>query len=748
MERKEKIFEYIISEAYVPLKYDEMAIVLDVPEEDRGELSQILDTLVREGRVYKTKKGRYCPLENVGDVAAGILMCNAAGGFGFVRSGSETDEDIFIAHEKLNGALDGDTVLVHIEKKDNSHGHREGNIVRILNRGNERLVGVIIGTKHGKYRMAPDKRSIFAQVRIDEEALGGARIGDRVMCKITGYSSKNKPQGEVITVLGNSDSLMSCLNGLLASNDIPTEFPEQVILSADRLPDSVSEKEISRREDLRDKKIFTIDGDDSRDFDDAVSLEETENGNYLLGVHIADVTHYVHDGSALDKEALSRGTSVYFPHKVIPMLPKRLSNGICSLNPDVDRLTLSVFLEIDRGGNILTHRLCESVIHSCARMTYNDVNKILAGDTVLRRKYDFIVPILEQMSDLSEKMAVNRSDRGAIDFDFPEAKISCDSEGTPIEIKLDERGKSQRLIESFMLAANETIAESAYWAELPFVYRVHEAPSDDKISAFNNFIKDFGYSMKGKIDSESIHPKDIQKVLEEAEGSPEEMMISQLALRSLMKACYRDSNDGHFGLAARYYCHFTSPIRRYPDLMIHRILKDFINRRLDESKAAYYEKKVKTAAEQSSEREVIAEHAERDADDLLKTAYMQNMLGKSFDAVISSITSFGMFAQLGNTCEGLIRCENMTSDYFEYDEQHRMLIGKHSGRIYKIGDIVQIRIAACNLIMRKTDFVLEEDANNTVLARVEDRNRKLMRNPEKKLKKKKVYRRRKRVNER
>lgn len=726
MDRKERIYSYISSNTYVPLKYNELAVVLDVPESDLNELSRILDELVREGRIYKTKKGRYCVVDSKGLTAAGVLMCNASGGFGFVRVEGDEDNDIFIPREKLGGAYDRDRVLVRIDRKKNEHGHGEGHIEQIIERGNTRIVGVVVGEKHGYFRVSPDRKSFFSQIRVKPEDMGGAVTGDRVSVMIERYSSKGKPVGSVEAVLGSGDSVESCLNGLIEENGIPSRFSKDVIDAAQSLPSEVSEKDIEGREDLRSKKIFTIDGDDSRDFDDAVSLEILPNGNRLLGVHIADVTHYVKDGSVIDKEALKRATSVYFPNRVIPMLPKKLSNGICSLNPDVDRLTLSVFMEIDSAGNIHSHRMAETVIHSCARMTYNNVNKILAGDTKLREKYDFIVPILEEMDALSDVLAKKRDERGAIDFDFPEAHIVCGEDGEPEKVEIYERGKSQRLIESFMLAANETVAESAYWAELPFVYRVHEAPSNEKLATFNDFVKNFGYSLKGKVDSESIHPKDLQRIADEAKGKPEEMMISKIMLRSLMKAGYRDTNDGHFGLAARFYCHFTSPIRRYPDLMIHRVLKDFINGRLTDSRQHMLEPKVKEAAEISSDREIAAEKAERDADDMLKAAYMRRYIGESFDAVVSSVTSFGMFASLANSCEGLIRCETMQDDYYEYDEAHHMLIGQRSGQTYKIGDIIRITVASCNMLLRRIDFVREEDADQSTLARVEKRARKAL----------------------
>lgn len=732
MDRKEKLINYMSSSTYVPLKLDELEIVLDVPKDDRGELEELLSELINEGRIFKTKKGRYCAVSGKTLTASGKLMCSARGGFGFVRPDEEGAQDIFVAAENLGGAYDGDRVLVRIDKKDNSYGHSEGHVTAVIERGNETLVGIISGIKNKTYRLIPDRRSFFSQVRISPAKLGGAAVGDRVIVRIDEYNKKGKPVGEVITVLGRADSAESCLNGIISENGIRVRFPKPVTDEAEKVPESVSKSTIRGREDLRSMKIFTIDGDDSKDFDDAVSLEKLDNGNSLLGVHIADVSHYVKEGSELDKEALKRATSVYMPHKVIPMLPKKLSNGICSLNPGTDRLTFTVFMEIDGDGKIVSHRLVKSVIHSCERLTYNNVNKLLDGDTRLRERYSEIVPVLEAMDRLSDKLASLRSERGAIDFDFPETKVICGEDAQPREIAVADRGRSQRMIESFMLAANETVAEDAYWAELPFVYRVHEPPSADKLTAFNEFIKNFGYSLRGKLDPDTIHPKDLQRIAEQAKGTPEELMISTVMLRSLMKAGYRDTNSGHFGLAARYYCHFTSPIRRYPDLMIHRILSEYIDGGIDDSEHNRLVPIVREAAEQSSEREIAAEKAERDAEDLLKTVYMQAYLGESFDAVISSVTSFGIFAMMNNSCEGLIRCETMTADYFEFDESRRILTGKRTGKVYKIGDRIRVTVAGCSVLLRQIDLVLEEDANPSLLRRVSERAQKAERRSDEK----------------
>lgn len=723
MNRKEKLFAFISDENYIPLKIDEIAVLLDVPKSDYTELAQLLDELVDEGKIFKTKKNKYIGTDNSPQLVVGTLSCNSSRGFGFVRCEKEGESDIFIPLNAMNGAFDRDKVLVHIDKSENEHSRREGHIVNVIKRGNVQIVGVVRGIKSGKYVIAPDRREFFSDVLVPVPMAMEAKKGDRVLVKIDKYSERGQAYGVVLTVLGRSDSLFSCLNGVILENNYCLDFRDEVQSELESIPDEVSEEDIKDREDLRDIITFTIDGDNSRDFDDAVSLEILDNGNMLLGVHIADVTHYVKENSALDTEALNRATSVYFPHIVIPMLPQKLSNGICSLNPDVDRLTLSVFMEYDLNANLHSQRITKSVIHSHARMTYANVNKILDGDKELINEYKDISPILYKMNELSKQLIKKRDERGAIDFDFPETKIVCDDNGNPIDVQKDVRGNSERIIESFMLSANETVAETAFWSELPFIYRVHEAPDTEKLTDFNNFIKNFGYSLKGKLDSDTIHPKALQEIAKAVKGTPEEMMISKIMLRSLMKACYRDTNDGHFGLASRYYCHFTSPIRRYPDLFIHRVLKDFISGNLDDTKRAFYEKKAIDASIISSDKEVGAENAERDAVEILKTAYMQEHLGEVFDAVVSSVTSFGIFAMLENSCEGLIRYQSIQSDYFEYNDKTHTAIGKRTGKEYKIGDEVEIVVAAADILSRRIDFVLSEDATFSNIQRITQHNK-------------------------
>ena len=706
MNRKEKIYSYIASDEYIPLKQDELAIVLDVPKCDIGEFNSLISELENDGLIYKTKKLKLVATKTDTKTDVGILMCNANKKFGFVRC---DDGDVFVPFEKLNGAYNKDRVLVRIDKEKNEHSNREGHIIKVLSRGNNRIVGVIKGIKGNKYRVAPDDASFFSDIFIAHDRLNGGTKGDRVLVSIDRYGERGTPYGSVMAVLGTQKSILSCLDGLLMQNSMFETFPHGVEEETDAIPQTVTDDDLTDREDLRDKITFTIDGDDSRDFDDAVSLDRADNGNLILGVHIADVTHYVKEGSQIAKEALKRATSVYFPHKVIPMLPKKLSNGICSLNPDVDRLTLSIFIEYDKDANVHSQRIAKSVIHSNARLTYNIVNRIFKGEKDLIKEYGQIVPVLNEMNQLSKKLENKRRERGAIDFDFPETKVICDKDANPVEIISCERGDSHKLIESFMIAANEAVAETAFWSELPFVYRVHEAPSNQKLTEFNEFIKNFGYFIKGKLDSETIHPKALQEIAQKVKGTPEELMISKIMLRSLMKACYRDTNDGHFGLASRFYCHFTSPIRRYPDLIIHRVLKEFVSGTLTETARSCYASMMQDAASISSEKEIEAETVERDAVEMLKAAYMRNYLGENFKAVISSVTSFGMFAMLENSCEGLIRYETMNGDYFIYDETSRLVYGKRTGKIYRIGDEIEITVAAADILSKRIDFIRKED---------------------------------------
>lgn len=711
MERKERICAYIASKEYIPLRADELMTMLDIPHEAEQEFLSILEELCTEDKIYLTKKQRYMPRESEKDTVKGKLSCSPKGFLGFVVAEDKDVSDVFVSGEDMNGALHGDTVAVRIIGKSRG-GHDQGIVTRIIERANKVIVGVISGDDDRFYHLSPDSRRIYTKIKILPQDMMDAQFGDRVAIEITDYE-KDEYFGRVLMVLGDKNSLKSRIEGLIIEHEIKQEFDRETIEYAENIPTELSESDIKGRLDLRDKLIFTIDGDDARDFDDAVSLDILPNGNYSLGVHIADVTNYVKENTPLDTEAFHRATSVYLADRVIPMLPERLSNGICSLNPNEDRLTLSVIMEIDSKGAIVSHSIEKSVICSKERMTYNNVTKILEGDTELCDSYSHLIPTLTKMKELSDILENTRSKRGAINFDFPETKIIVDENGEPIDILPDERGISNKIIEEFMLTANETVAEYAYWSEIPFVYRTHEPPSEEKISAFSNFISHFGIGLKGKIDKDNpVHPKMFQSILESIKGTPEERVVASTMLHSLMKAEYKTENLGHFGLSAPYYCHFTSPIRRYPDLVIHRILKEFIDNGLNGQRIKYLENFTTEAAKRSSEAEVNAELTERDVDDLMKTQYMSSYVGATFPGVIANITGFGMFIELENSVEGLVRLENMREDYFIYDEATSSVTGERTGITYSIGDKVEIAVVRTDLELRQIDFVLSHDVTN------------------------------------
>lgn len=711
MERKDRIYSYINSKEYIPLKFEELKSVLCVPDEDSDSFGNILSELVDEGKIFLTKKQRYDSCKRAGFVR-GRLSCSPNGRFGFVIP-EDGEADLFIIPSGLSDAYDGDTVLGVIDEKYGKGGKPEGHIVRVISRGNERITGVIKRFDGVFYHISPDSKRLYASVRVPVEAASEANIGDRVLVEITDYPEEGIIMGAVTKVFGSANELKSNIEAIINEHSVKQEFDAETLTEAEKAPKRVSQKEISKRLDLRDKLIITIDGDDARDFDDAVSVERLDGGGFMLGVHIADVTAYVKPGSALDGEAFLRGTSVYLADRVIPMLPFELSNGICSLNPKVNRLTLSVFMRIDENGEITFERLAKTVIRSSERMTYNNVAALLEkpSDRLLK-KYGYLLPMLSDMRTLADILHRSREKRGSINFDFPEARIIVNDKGEPTDIVKEERKISHKIIEEFMLAANETIAQLAFWAEIPFVYRIHEPPAPDKTEEFNKFIQNFGYALKGKFDKDNpIHPKEFCRVLEKIKGTTEETMISTYMLRSLMKAEYSCENLGHFGLAAKYYCHFTSPIRRYPDLIIHRILKEFI----DGQETSQFSSVVPAAAKHSSDTEIEAEYCERDVDDLMKTFYMQSFIGEEFPATVSSLTSFGMFVQLDNTVEGLIRLDSMKDDFYEYDENAREIRGIRSGTVYKIGVRLDATLVKCDLLTRRIDFVRVCDFSPAVI---------------------------------
>ena len=714
MNRKERLVEFFNSPGYVPLKLRELKVVLDVPEEDSEEFIKIINTLESEGKISISKRGRVVPEAQNKNLCAGVLNCNVSGKFGFMIR--EDQEDVYINFSDMGGAIHGDKVRVKIIGSYN--GKPEGSVVKVLERTKSTIVGVVI-TKRGKLlRVRPDDKRYFFDIGVFEADSMGAKTGDRVAIENLRTSADGKLWGKVSAILGGAEDLASLIESILIENKIKTEFDIETIKQAENINPDVSYTG-DDREDLREETIFTIDGELARDFDDAVSIKKTNNG-YSLGVHIADVSEYVTENSPLDREAFERGTSVYLPDRVIPMLPEKLSNGVCSLNPNVDRLTLSVFMDIDLKGNIAVNRIVKSIIRSKERLTYTDINKLLTeGDKELEKRYSHIMDDLKNMETLASILREKRFDRGAVDFDFPESEIVTDEDGMPLEVRPVDRGVSNRMIEEFMLAANETVAEFAFWAEIPFIYRCHEAPTEEKLSAFMTFLKPFGLSIKGKIDENNpVKPKAFEQIIDKVRGSAIEGIISKTMLRSLMKADYRSENLGHFGLAAKYYCHFTSPIRRYPDLVAHRSLKRLIdseNTPLGNTTAA---------AKHSSEREIAAEQTERSCDDLMKAAYISNFIGMDFEGTVSGVTGFGMFVELDFGIEGLVRLENMTEDYFVCTEETQTLTGERTGKKYAVGDRVSVLVAKSDVVSRKIDFVLSQDVNRSLLRKFEDKRRK------------------------
>ena len=699
--RKKIICELLQDEIYIPMKEKEMAAFLQVSKEDREDFHELLDELLREGKIDITERGKYVkPGKNM---LKGIFISNARG-FGFVEiEGMETD--LFIPEEYVNGAFHNDTVQVRL-LEEKSGKRQEAEVIRILSRGTTQVVGTFQKGKNFGF-VVPDNMKLATDIFIPIERSKGAMDGHKVVVDLTSYGDERKsPEGKVTEILGHVNDPGVDILSIVKGFDIPMEFSEKVMKQANRIKLEVSEADMLGREDLRDMMMVTIDGEDAKDLDDAVSLSR-EGEDFLLGVHIADVTNYVQENSALDREALKRGTSVYLVDRVIPMLPHRLSNGICSLNEGVDRLALSCLMKVSPDGEVKDYRIVESVIRVDRRMTYTSVKKILEDkDQEERTKYEVFVPMFEEMEALSKILRAKRKKRGAIDFDFPETKIILDKEGKPLDIKPYERNTATKIIEDFMLLANETVAQHFYWLEIPFVYRTHDNPDPDKINQLGIFISNFGLGIKTA--KEEVHPKEIQKLLGKVEGTPEEALISRLALRSMKQARYSIDCTGHFGLACSYYCHFTSPIRRYPDLQIHRIIKEHLRERLREERILHYAAILPQVADQSSKMERRAEPAERETNKLKKTEYMEEHIGERFEGVVSGITGWGIYVELPNTVEGLIHVSDLEGDYFYYDEANYEMVGRDTGKKYKLGQRIAIIVAKTDQFNRTVDFV-EDD---------------------------------------
>lgn len=705
--RKKIIYEFMCDDMYVPMKLKELAILLQVPKEQRSELKAVMDALEAEGKVHVSQKGKY--LKGAGRTLRGVYQAHPRG-FGFVTIEGETD-DIFIPEKETNGALHGDTVEILLTASPEGK-RKEGKIVKIAERGTAKIVGLYQVAKGKHYGFViPDNQRFLQDIFVPEERAKGAVDGHKVVVELTSYGSDNaKPEGKIVEILGHVNDPGVDIMSIVKSYDLPVEFPEKVMNQAERVPEEVSDADMAGRKDLREWVMVTIDGEDAKDLDDAVSLTRTEDGkNWILGVHIADVANYVQERSALDREALHRGTSVYLADRVIPMLPHRLSNGICSLNAGVDRLAMSCIMTVDAKGDVIDHEICESVIRVNERMSYTSVKKILEDhDEEETTRYIDLVPMFEEMEQLASILRNRRHQRGSIDFDFPESKIMLDEEGHPMEIRSYDRNVATKIIEDFMLLANETVAEEYYWREIPFVYRVHETPDEDKIKKLAILINNFGYSLHI---SDEVRPGQIQKLLTKIQGTPQETMISRLALRSMKQARYTPENDGHFGLAARYYTHFTSPIRRYPDLQIHRIIKDDLRGRMNEKKMEHYQTILPEVTRQASETERRAEEAERETIRLKKAEYMEAHIGEVFEGVISGITNWGIYVELSNTIEGLVHVANMYDDHYDYYEDRYEMVGEHTGKTYKLGETVYVRVIDADCLTRTIDFEMADEGD-------------------------------------
>ena len=701
-QKKKTVLALMQDDLYVPMKEKELVIVMQVEKEDRELFRQVLDELLSEGKIEVSKRGKY----SIGKekILQGVFTSHPKG-FGFVTVEGET-EDYYIPETKTGGAFLNDTVQI-IALPGQRGKRKEAQVVKILERGVERIVGTFQSSKNFGF-VIPDNTRITSDIFIPIEKSKNAVTGHKVVVQLTSYGDdRRKPEGKVVEIIGHVNDPGVDIMSIVKGFDLPTEFPEKVLNQAERVSNEVSEADMAGRTDLRDLFMVTIDGEDAKDLDDAVSLY-MDGEFYQLGVHIADVTNYVQENSALDREAVNRGTSVYLVDRVIPMLPHALSNGICSLNEGQNRLALSCLMKINKKGDVVDYQIVESVIKTNHRMSYTSVKKIIEDkDPEETAKYQDSVDMFFLMKELADILRAKRKKRGSIDFDFPETKIILDREGHPLDIKPYERNSATKIIEDFMLIANETVAQHFYWMEAPFVYRTHDNPDPDKIMKLATFINNFGYSIKTT--QEEIHPKELQKLLVRIEDSPEEALISRLTLRSMKQARYTTDCTGHFGLACQYYCHFTSPIRRYPDLQIHRIIKEQLRGRLNADRIAHYNGILEEVAKHSSEMERRADEAERETDKLKKVEYMAERIGQYYEGVISGVTSWGVYVELPNTVEGMVHISKLPGDYYYYDEEHYEMVGQATARTFKLGQKVTIQVDDVDRIGRTIDFRFPED---------------------------------------
>lgn len=702
MNFKDKILAFMKDEAYKPLTFKELLQAFEVEGKMKKALLTALNELEDEGKIIFTRSERYGLPEKM-NLVTGTLEGNQKG-YAFLIPDDKNLKDLFISPVDMNGAMHGDRVIVRPMKVLEDVKSPEGKVIRIIERANQYVIGTFQKSRHFGFVVPDDKRIAF-DIFVPREEFNNAEENNKVSVKITEWPDQRKnPEGSIVEVIGDSEDTKTHIDAVLLAKKVRQVFPEDVIKEAKRVSEEgIHELELKRRKDLRSLDIITIDGSDAKDLDDAVYAKKLNDSEYFLGVHIADVTHYVKEDRKLDKEALKRGTSIYLTDRVIPMLPKELSNGVCSLNPGEDKLTLSVEMIINNEGKVIDYKIFESIMNNRYRMTYEDVTDILENNNEeLIEKYKDIVPMLKTMEELSLILRRKRDLRGAIDFEFPERKIITDEEGRAIDVTKYERRTSNKIIEEFMLVCNETVAEHYYWLNIPFVYRVHEDPDEEKMYEFSKFIHNFGYTLKGN----DIHPKELQQLLNKIKNTKEESLINTMMLRSLKKAIYSPDSITHFGLAANYYCHFTSPIRRYPDLQIHRIIKGQINGRYSEQALQKLFERTAAVAEQSSKMERIADEVERDTEKIKIAEFMSDKIGEEYEGVVSGVTSFGIFVELENTVEGLVHISNMVDDYYIYDDEKKELFGQGSRKVFKIGNAVKIRVDKVSIAKAEIDFAL------------------------------------------
>ncbi|SFM25152.1 ribonuclease R [Paenibacillus sp. 1_12] len=704
MIQREQLLEYMKESDYKPMTYQELEKQFQITgAQDFKSFLKLLNELENDGHIVRSRTERYGVPERM-NLLRGRLQAHAKG-FGFLIPEDRDHPDVYIHANDMGGAMNGDTILVRITTRGAAGGKLEGEVAKVVTRANTQIVG-LFQMNEGYAFVLPDDKRIGRDIFIPKEAFHGAMDGHKVVVHILSYpEGRAAAEGEVIEILGHKNDPGVDIISIIRKHRLPESFPDEVLEEATSVPEVIAESDLIGRRDLRSKRIVTIDGEDAKDLDDAVNVERLDNGNYVLGVHIADVSYYVREGSPLDREAYNRGCSVYLVDRVIPMLPHRLSNGICSLNPQVDRLTMSCEMEFDENAKVVRHDVFTSVIKTSERMTYTNVRKLLSDEpeAELLERYAYLMDDFRLMQELAGKLRNRRMKRGAIDFDFEESKILVDASGKPTDIVKRERAIAEQIIEEFMLAANETVAEHFHWLKVPFLYRIHEDPDNEKLQHFMEFITNFGYTVRGR--GNTVHPQALQSLLNEIKGTKEERVISTVMLRSMKQAKYDALSTGHFGLAAEFYSHFTSPIRRYPDLIIHRVIREVLEQGdMQAKRHEYLSSRMEDIAKQSSERERVAVDAERETEALKKAEFMMDKVGEEFEGMISSVTSFGIFVELDNTVEGLIRLSDMHDDYYHYHEAQLALIGERTSKVYRLGDEVKVRVARVSTEEHTIDF--------------------------------------------